>query len=146
MGMRMRYKTGGSYLLLILSAFLLTGCPGAGDRLKADETTTVSKAGEDVCFQVSDAKGYQPSLIAINPRGTPPQKLSVTDSPNLTVKNGELCIPPGFYRFPAKGQFIVQYILEVPGEQGSQRSVVTGVEFSGSHVRNTPLTNRETTR
>lgn len=84
-----------------------------------DETTSVSKAGEDVRFQVLNAKSYQPSLIAINPRGTPPQKLSVTDLANLTVKNGELCISPNFYRFPAKGQFIVQNILDVPGEQGS---------------------------
>lgn len=139
-------RTKINALLLITSIFFLTGCPGSGDRLKADETTTVSKVGENICFSVPDAGNYQPSLISINPIGTPPQQLSVKDSPDLTINHGNLCIPPGFYRFPDNGQYIVQYILEEPGKQGSQRSVVTGIKFSGGHVANIPLTDSETTR
>lgn len=135
-----------SPLLLVASIVLLTGCPGSGDRLKADETAVVSKIGENICFQVPDAGSYQPTLIAINPRGTPPQKLKVTDSPTLAVENGKLCISPDFYHFPEKGQYIVQYILEAPGDQDSQRSVVTGIEFSDGHVENIPLNEGETTR
>lgn len=146
MGMIMKYKTISSSLLLVTSIFFLTGCPGSGDRLKADETTTVSKVGADICFQVPKAENYHPSLIAINPRGTPAQNLSATDLPDLTIKNGKLCIPPSFYQFPNNGQYIVQYILESPDTQGSQRSVVTGIEFSDGHVENIPLTDSETTR
>ncbi|WP_329957385.1 putative T6SS immunity periplasmic lipoprotein [Gibbsiella quercinecans] len=124
----------------------MAGCSGSGDRLKADETTTVSKIGEDICFQVPDVGNYQPSLIAINPRGTPPQKLSVTDSPDLAVENGKLCIPPGFYQFPDKGQYIVQFILEALGDRRAQRSIVTGIALSGGHVESIPLTDSEITR
>lgn len=132
--------------LLLSSLFALTGCPGSGDRLKADETTTVNRVGSDICFLVPDAKDYQPTLIAINPRGIPPQKLSVTDMPDLTVQNGKLCIPSSFYPFPDKGQFIVQYILESRSDSDSRRSVVTGLEFSEGAVRNIPLTDQEITR
>ncbi|WP_312456018.1 putative T6SS immunity periplasmic lipoprotein [Pseudescherichia sp.] len=134
-----------SPLLLVASISLLAGCPGSGDRLKADETAAVSKCGENICFQVPDAGSYQPTLIAINPRGTPPQKLKFTDSPMLAVENGNLCLSPDFYHFPENGQYIVQYILEAPGDRDPQRSVVTGIEFSDGHVRSIPLNEGETT-
>ncbi|WP_370446953.1 putative T6SS immunity periplasmic lipoprotein [Serratia sp. MYb239] len=146
MGMMMKTKILNRATLLFASVLLLSGCPGTGDRLTSDETATASKVGEDVCFQVPDSKDYQPSLISINPRNTPPQRLSVTDSPDLTVKNGMLCIPPEFYQFPLTGQFIVQYILASPTESTSSRSVVAGIELSGGQVRNIPLTDAEITR
>jgi len=146
MGIIMKGTRKISPLLLVASIVLLTGCPGSGDRLKADETAAVSKIGENICFQVADAGSYQPTLIAINLRGTPPQKLKVTDSPALAVKNEKLCIPPDFYHFPEKGQYIVQYILEESDGHASQRSVVTGIEFSDGHVKSIPLTEGETTR
>lgn len=135
-----------SPLLLVASITFLAGCLGSGDRLKADETAAVSKIGENICFQVPDAGRYQPTLIAINPRGTPPQKLKFTDSPALAIENGKLCISPDFYHFPEKGQYIVQYILEAPDDRASQRSVVTGIEFSDGHVESIPLNEGETTR
>ncbi|WP_017803113.1 putative T6SS immunity periplasmic lipoprotein [Winslowiella toletana] len=133
-------------LLLLSSLFALTGCPGSGDRLKADETTTVNKVGSDICFLVPDAEDYQPTLIAINPRGTPPKNLSVTDMPDLAIQNGKLCIPPSFHQFPEEGQFIVQYILASKSDKDSRRSVVTGLEFSDGRVHNIPLTDQEITR
>ncbi|WP_345827489.1 putative T6SS immunity periplasmic lipoprotein [Erwinia sp. HDF1-3R] len=145
MEIMMIYKSKRCSILLIASIFFLTGCPGSGDRLTADETTTVSQTREDVCFVVSNAANYQPSLISINPRGTPPQKLSVTDSPDLRVKNGRLCIQPNFYRFTDKAQYVVQYILEAPGGL-PQRSVVTGIEFSQGQVKSIPLKDSEITR
>jgi hypothetical protein len=132
--------------ILTASVIFLSGCPGSGDRLKADETTTVSKVGAEVCFDIPDASDYQPSLIAINPRGTPPQKLSIKDSPDLTVANGKLCLPPTFYQFSEKRQYIVQYILQKPDDQQSQRSVVIGVEFTGDDVETFTLNANETTR
>ncbi len=134
-------------ILIVSSIFFLSGCPGSGDRLKADETTTVSKIGADICFAVPNTGNYQPSLIAINPRGTEPKNLSVTESPDLTVKNNRLCISPKFHRFPEKGQYIVQYILNVPGDRAlPARSVVTGIEFSDGGVKNIPLNDSEITR
>lgn len=146
MGMMMKNNSKMSCLIVLTSVFLLAGCPGSGDRLKADETTTVSKVGENICFQVPDARNYRPSLIAINPRGTPAQKLSATDSPDLAINNGELCIPPSFYHFPENGQYVVQYILEAPNERQSPRSVVAGIKFSDGRVENITLTDSETTR
>lgn len=142
----MKNKSGINAILLIAAICLLAGCPGAGDRLIPNETATVSKAGEDICFQVSDARNYHASLIAINPRGTPAQTLSVTDAPDLPLRDGKLCIPPGFYRFPDQGQYIVQYILTRPGERETPRSVVAGIEFTDGQVKSIPLTDRETTR
>ncbi|GAA3606571.1 hypothetical protein GCM10023078_37040 [Gibbsiella greigii] len=52
----------------MITSFFLAGCSSSGDRLKADETTTVSKIGEDICFQVPDVGNYPLSLIAINPQ------------------------------------------------------------------------------
>lgn len=125
---------------------ILAGCPGRGDRLKADETTVVSKQGEDVCFFVPDAKNYQPTLISINPRGTLPQNLSVIDSPKLSIRNNALCIPPEFYEFPDKGQYIVQFILKIPGDWDSVRSVVTSIEFTGKSVKTIHLSDSEILR
>lgn len=135
-----------SPFLLAACAFFVTGCPGAGDRLKADETTTVNKIGDNICFYVPNATNYQLSLIAINARGTPPQDLSATDSPDILLKNERLCIPPSFYKFPENGQYIVQYILASFDDQASQRSVVTGIELSGGDVKTIPLKDSEITR
>ncbi|MCR0998122.1 putative T6SS immunity periplasmic lipoprotein [Serratia rubidaea] len=136
----------GRATLLFASVFLLAGCPGTGDRLTPDETAMASNNGEDVCFHVPDSKDYQPSLIAINPRDTPPQRLSVVDAPDLTINNGMLCIPPGFYSFPSAGQFIVRYILTSPTDSESPRSVVAGIELSDGQIKNIPLSDAEITR
>lgn len=132
--------------LFLTSVFFLTGCPGRGDRLIADETTTVSRQHENVCFYVPDAKNYRVSLIAINPRGIPSGQYKVRDLPDLHIINSELCITPEFYRFPDKGQFIVNYILEKPGEPNTIRSVATGIEFSGNNVTTFRLADNETVR
>lgn len=126
--------------------FMLTGCPGYGDRLRPDETSRVSKKGESVCFNVDNAQDYQPVAIGINPRGTPPRDKDFTFSTNLTVTNDELCIPSFFYKFPDKGQFVIEYVLKSKKHRSEPRSVVVVVEFNGRQIVNLPPTDREIIR
>lgn len=100
-----------SVLLSGLCLLVLTGCPGLGDRMTSDETALVRREGDSVCSNVTDAQDYQPASIGINPRGTPSKEKNFNFSPDLTATDGQLCIPPSFYRFPGKGQFIVEYLL-----------------------------------
>ena len=48
----------GIYLYRILtslvSVFILTGCPGIGDRIQPSEETRVSMQADSICFWVSD--------------------------------------------------------------------------------------------
>lgn len=132
--------------LVIACSFSLTGCPGEGDRIRFDETTKVIAAGDHICFLVPDAQDYQPTLIAINPRGIPSQQQSFSSNPSLVISNGQLCIPPSFYRFPDKGQFIVEYILASRQYTDEPRSVVVGIGISQGHIYNIPLTNTEINR
>ncbi|MCU5773104.1 hypothetical protein N5923_09880 [Erwiniaceae bacterium BAC15a-03b] len=133
-------------ILFLISLLALTGCPGSGDRLKADETTSASMTENGVCFQITNAEDYQPSFIAINQRGTPPKQQTFTNNPNLTIQNGQLCIPPSFHRFPDKGQFIVNYVLASKKQSDSPRRFVVGFEISGNHIRDLPLTEQEIVR
>lgn len=132
-----------SGLFIFLTLLMLTGCPGEGDRLYPDETTQVSRMGEDICFRVPDAQDYQPIFIAINPRGTPPKEQTFTSKPKLTISDGQLCIPPSFYPFSTNGQFIVEYILSSPKYKNKSRSVVVGVEVMNNRIYNMPLRDRE---
>lgn len=130
-------------LLVVAGLIALTGCPGQGDRLKADETTTVLKEGDNVCFVVPNARDFQPSYIVINPRETPVQERKYTFLPQLKVRDEKLCIPPSFYSFSMNGQFVVNYILKSRTQDDSPRSVVVGVEFKQGRVENFPLANNE---
>jgi hypothetical protein len=97
-------------MLLLASLLALTGCPGSGDRLRPDETTSVRRtANNEVCFAVHNAQDYQPVFISINPRAIPPSKQNISCPPQ--VKDAQLCIPSSFYTFASDGQFIVKYIL-----------------------------------
>ncbi|MGL5424621.1 MAG: putative T6SS immunity periplasmic lipoprotein [Serratia fonticola] len=124
----------------------LTGCPGVGDRMRFDETAQVRAVGDKVCFSVSEAQDYQPAIISINPRNTTSFEKKFTDNPNLSVKEGVLCIPPAFYRFPDKGQFIVEYVLTSPTHRETPRKVVVGLEISQGRIYNVPLTDMEISR
>ncbi len=133
-------------LLIVAGSIALTGCPGQGDRLKADETTSVMKEGDNVCFVVPDARDFQPSFIAINPRETPVQERKYTFLPQLKVRDEKLCIPPSFYSFSMNGQFVVNYILKSRTQDDSPRSVVIGIEFRQGSVVNFPLATNEIAR
>lgn len=100
-----------SALLSGVCLFMLTGCPEPGNRMRFDETAQVSQQGDNVCFNVTDAQDYQPADIGINSRGIPSKEKNFNFTPDLTVANGKLCIPPSFYRFPDKGHFIIEYVL-----------------------------------
>lgn len=132
--------------LLIACSFALTGCPGGGDRMHFDETTQVITAGDHICFLVPDAQDYQPTLIAINPKGTSSQQQTFTSNPPLVIINGQLCIPLSFYHFPDKGLFIVEYILASRQHADEPRSIVVGVGVSQGRFYNIPLTNMEINR
>ncbi|QKJ87263.1 hypothetical protein PMPD1_2318 [Paramixta manurensis] len=132
--------------LLLISSILVTGCPGIGDRLQPDETTSVSKIRDEICFLVPNSRDYQPIFIAINQRNKPSQEMTFTRKPDLHVQNGQLCLPADFYAFPEKGEFIVQYILASQKDSESRRSVVSAFEIANGRVHNLTLTRQEITR
>ncbi len=125
---------------------MLTGCPGPGDRMRFDETAQVNVVGDKVCFSVTDPLDYRPADIAINPRGTPSKNKAFTFDPDLTVTEGELCIPPSFYRFPDKGQFIVEYVLTSQHHKNEPRKVVVTFESKNGRIYNVPPNNMEISR
>lgn len=124
----------------------LTGCPGSGDRLQPDEEVVVSMVGGNICFEVSGAEDYQPADIAINPRGTPYKEQEVIFDPALRIVNGKLCIPPSFYPFPDKGQYIIESVLTSKKHQNEPRRIVAGVDVSHGHIGNISLTDMEILR
>ncbi|MEQ9879432.1 putative T6SS immunity periplasmic lipoprotein [Pectobacterium aroidearum] len=128
-----------STFLLIASSVLLVGSPGSGDRLDPDELTSVRQTGSDLCFLVSNAQDYQPTLITISARATPPQEWTLYENPNIAVTQGELCIPSSFYRFSDDRTYVVRYILQSKKNSDSRRSVVSAIAFTNGSVRNVPL-------
>jgi len=132
--------------LSFLSLSVLTGCPGVGDRLEPDETAQVIAVGKNICFLVNEPADYQPNDMGINPRGTPPKEKHFDFSPDLNVTDGKLCIPPSYYHFPDKGQFIAEYILTSRKNADKPRKVVVTFEVAPGQVRNVPPTDMEITR
>ncbi|MFJ5329953.1 putative T6SS immunity periplasmic lipoprotein [Pectobacterium versatile] len=128
-----------SAFLLIVTSFLLVGCPGSGDRLKPDELTSVRQVGSDLCFLVSDARDYQPTLIAISTRAAQPQEWTLYENPSVIVTQGELCISPSFYRFLDDSTYVVRYILQSKKYGDLRRSVVSAIAFTNGSVRSVPL-------
>jgi len=126
--------------------FLLTGCPGQGDRLQLDETTQVNLVGANVCFHIANAQDYQPAIISINPRGTPPKNQTFVDNPPLLIKSGQLCIPPSFYKFENNKKYIVEFVLTSNRNADEPRKFVVGVGLSQDRVYNFPLTDLEILR
>ncbi|ALB70158.1 hypothetical protein VG539_002875 [Cronobacter muytjensii] len=134
--------------LWLLSVFLLSGCPGAGDRLTPSETTTVTLVSQNVCFSVPDAQDYWPSIIIIAPRNTPPKERWYREKPALNVKDGQLCLPPSFYTFKTQTPYIVEYVL-LPGAKNSSeasRHVVAGFELTNGNIRALALNDSEISR
>lgn len=138
---RQRYY---SAFLLSCCLTVLTGCPG--DRWQFDEEATVSTRGENICFAVPGAEDYQPVNIGINPRGTLPREEEIFFRPVLKVEKGLLCLPPSFYHFPNKGQFIITYVLHSKRHKDTPRRMVSGVEITDGCIFNIPLTDMEIVR
>ncbi len=134
------------FLFLLPCLFTLTGCPGQGDRLQADEITTVQKSGNNLCFLVPDAGEYQPTILTIGQRNKPAEKMWRSGNPDLKVEDGQLCIPPALYTFPEQGQFVIRYVLKSGQENMPVRSVVAAIEVSKTGVRNLPLQSNEGVR
>lgn len=128
-------------LLFLFCLPVLTGCPG--DRWRFDEEATASIQGGNICFSVPDAEDYQPFNIGINPRGTLPSQEKIIFRPALRVEKGQLCLPPSFYLFPDKGQFIITYVLHSKRHKDTPRKMVSGVEITSGCVFNIPLTDME---
>lgn len=129
--------------LWLLTVFMLAGCPGQGDRLTPSETTTVKRIAQNVCFSAPDAEHYQPSVIIIAPRNTPPKERWYREKPALNVEDGQLCLPPSFYAFKTQTPYIVEYAL-IPtreNKNGASRHVVVGFELTDDKVQ--PLTLNE---
>lgn len=122
---------------------MLTGCPGPGDRARFDETAQVIQQGDSVCVNITDAQDYQPADIGINPRGTPPKEKDFNFTPGLTISDGKLCIPPSFYRFPDKGQFIIESVLVSKKHGNEPRNFVITLEVNRGRIYNVTPTERE---
>jgi len=133
-------------ILLCLVCFILTGCPGVGDRLQPDEQTVLRVIGDNVCLLIPDARDYQPANIAINLRGTSSQEQNITFSPALQVTDDMLCISPTFYHFPKQGQFIIKSVLTSKKYHNAPRKMVAGLAISEGRFTNLPLTDREILR
>ncbi|RXA97824.1 hypothetical protein EQP49_05030 [Yersinia sp. 2105 StPb PI] len=103
-------------------------------------------AGDSICFFVPNTDDYQPANIAINSRDTPHREQNITFDPGLRVTDGKLCIPPSFYSFPDKGQFIVGYVLTSKAHGNVPRRIVAGIEISNGRVYGISLTDREAAR
>ncbi|ELY6244855.1 hypothetical protein SNQ22_001200 [Cronobacter universalis] len=131
--------------LWLVVVFMLAGCPGHGDRLTPSETTTVKLNAQDVCFSVPYAEHYQPSIIIIAPRNTPPKERWYRNKPALNVEGGLLCLPPSFYAFKKQTPYIVEYALTPTGENKSaaSRHVVVGFELTDDAVRSLTLNESE---
>ena len=141
-----RYSSLSFRGLILSFIFLLTGCPGEGDRLQLDETTQVNLIGANVCFHIANAQDYQPAIISINPRRTPPKNQAFVDKPSLSIKPGQLCIPPSFYKFENNQKYIVDFVLVSAGNVDGPRKFVVGVGLSQGRVYNFPLTDLEILR
>lgn len=138
---RQRYY---SAFLLSCCLTVLTGCPR--DRWQFDEEATVSTRGENICFAVPGAEDYQPVNIGINPRGTLLREEEIFFRPVLKVEKGLLCLPPSFYHFQNKGQFIITYVLHSKRHKDTPRRMVSGVEITDGCIFNIPLTDMEIVR
>lgn len=141
-----KYRTLFFNILIMPCLFLLTGCPGQGDRLRLDETTQVKLIRGDVCFYIKNAQDYQPAIISINPRGTPSKKQGFVDSPALSIQSDRLCIPPSFYHFAGDGEYVVDFVLTSNRNFGEPRKFVVGVGVDHGRVYNFPLADREISR
>lgn len=132
-----------SIFLSIFYLLILTGCPGPGDRIRFDETAWVSREGDNVCMSIADAQDYQPVDMGINPRGTFSKEKKFDFSPGLSIANGKLCIPPSYYIFPDKGQFIIEYVLKSKMHEDYPRSFVVTLESYNGRVYNVTPTEKE---
>lgn len=129
-----------------LSLVVLTGCPGQGDQLQLDETTQVNLIGDNVCFHIANAQDYQPAIISINLRGTPPKKQGFIDNSFLSIRSDQLCIPPSFYKFESNKKYIVDFVLASDRNVDEPRKFVVGVGLNQGQVYNFPLTDLEILR
>jgi len=111
------------FTTLIFSS-LLGGCHLFGDYIPPDETTTVTKTDNGLCFAVPNAGDYRPATIRIRPRNTPEGTGFSRLMPALSINKGALCIADSYYSFPQNGDFIVNYSLRSPTRQRERRFVV----------------------
>ncbi|ELX2369648.1 hypothetical protein QK227_002883 [Salmonella enterica] len=132
--------------LTVPFVFLLAGCPGKGDQLQLDETTQVKLVSDSICFRITNPRDYQPAIISINLRGTPPKKQGFIDNPSLSIRSEQLCIPPSFYQFADNGKYIVDFVLTTAGNVDEPRKFVVGVGIAHGQVYNFPLTDKEILR
>ncbi|WP_455916865.1 putative T6SS immunity periplasmic lipoprotein [Pantoea agglomerans] len=84
-----------------------------------------------------------PQISGSIPGGISSKEKNFDFTPNLTVSDGKLCIPPSFYRFPHKGQFIIEYVLTSKKHHDEPRSFVITLEINNDHIYNVTLTERE---
>jgi len=129
-----------SALLSCVCLLVLTGCPeDLGVRF--DKTARVSREDDSICFTGTDIQNYKLAGIGINSRGITTKSKDFILSPDLSVVDGKLCIPPSFYHFPDNGQYIVEY--RSPSEDNKSRRVVVTFEINNGHVYNVTPTERE---
>ncbi|WP_157868031.1 putative T6SS immunity periplasmic lipoprotein [Erwinia billingiae] len=133
-------------LMLSGSSFVLTGCPGIGDRGRHDETIPAVRNGKDICFPVTHSKGYVPTYLSINLRDTPPKAQRNRIVGDINFLNDKLCLSPAEFEPAENKEYIVKFILKKTTGDDSIRSFVVGVKVSGGHVEGFPLNESEISR
>ncbi|HDS1153683.1 TPA: hypothetical protein QDZ66_004511 [Pluralibacter gergoviae] len=132
--------------LSVVCLVALAGCPGAGDRMRLDETTSASRKGDSICLSIADAQDYQPVDIGINLRRTPSKKKKFDFSPDLKIVEGSLCIPFSYYHFVTGNKYIIEFVLHSARKSSEPRKFVVGIEINDNQVYNFPLSDREIAR
>lgn len=140
------------YLLYCSAPFfiilLLSGCPWGEMKYYPDETASAYMNGDSLCFLIPNGTDYEPVIISINLRSTPPKERSFIDKPLLKIVEGQLCIPPSFYHFPdsSQGPFIIEFVLQSQNKNFRPRSFVIGFEMINRRAYDIPLTDMEISR
>ncbi|ELW9444551.1 hypothetical protein R0595_002448 [Pluralibacter gergoviae] len=119
-------------IVSLLSALFLAGCPGPGDRLKADEEGYVTTVNNDICFSIKNGNAYHLSAILINARGAPANRAWSNFNPGLAIVNNKVCIPPSLYSFDHDGIFYIRAIFTLKNES---KRVVSALEVKDKRIR-----------
>jgi hypothetical protein len=133
-------------LILLVSALVLTGCPGIGDRGWHDETTEAVREGQEICFPIKQSQGYIPTYLAINQRYTPRTEQQNRIVGDVEISDGMLCLPPDEFT-PAEGkEYVIKFILKNGGGFDSIRSFVVAVKVVNGKLGSYQLQDSEISR
>lgn len=133
-------------VFFIIFSLLLNGCQWGHVKYYPDETASAVLKDNSICFSIPDSCDYYPAFISINPRNTPSKEKTIINKPDIKIVDGQLCIPPHIYDFPAISPvpYIVELILQAKHKR--PRNFVMGFDLDEHRVNNIHLTDMEITK